>query len=113
MVGAAHRLTSLLDTLNQLKQSFDDKGTLTAEGLRLYQDRFTGSRAWFSDSSASEKSEFQTGLTFRHPEINDEYLFCPWHGKVSASTLRVHFSWPVSSSEPLYVVYMGPKITKR
>ena len=28
-------------------------------------------------------------------------------------TLRLHFSWPVRAGEPVYVVYAGPKLTKR
>ena len=27
--------------------------------------------------------------------------------------LRIHFSWPIRADEPLCVVYVGPKITKR
>ena len=41
-------------------------------------------------------------------------LFCPWHGKVSTRTLRIHFSpGQIRASDPLYVVYVGPKLTKR
>jgi len=52
-------------------------------------------------------------MTFRHPEKADETIFCPWYGKVGTPQLRVHFSWPVRADETLYVVYVGPKITKR
>jgi hypothetical protein len=27
--------------------------------------------------------------------------------------IRIHFSWPIRVDTPLYVVYVGPKITKR
>ncbi|MCY3818840.1 MAG: hypothetical protein OXH52_05670 [Gammaproteobacteria bacterium] len=47
---------------------------------------------------------------FRDPMAS---LFCPWHGKVSRLTLRLHFSWPVEAGRPIYVVYAGPKITSR
>ena len=40
-------------------------------------------------------------------------LFCPWHGKVQTPQLRVHFSYPIRANEPLYIVYVGPKLTKR
>lgn len=111
--GAALRVLSLLDTLDRLKCCFDQHGQRTPEGHRLYRDRFTGLNAWFSDSSDSEKNEFQSELTFRHPGVAGQFLFCTWHGKVNTPPLRVHFSWPVRADEPLYVVYVGPKITKR
>ena len=28
-------------------------------------------------------------------------------------TLRLHFSWPIRSGKPVYIVYAGPKITRR
>jgi len=110
--GAANRVLALLDTLDQLKHCFDEHGERTPEGQRLYQDHFTGEKAWFSDSSDAEKNDFQKELTFRHPLTSGESLFCTWHGKVKTPQLRVHFSWPVCTDEPLYVVYVGPKITK-
>jgi hypothetical protein len=42
-----------------------------------------------------------------------EKIFCTWHGKVKTPQYRIHFSWPISAVAPLYVVYIGPKITKR
>lgn len=110
--GAANRVLALLDTLDQLKQCFNEHGERTPEGQQLYQAYFTGEKAWFSDSSDTEKNDFQQELTFRHPVTSDGSLFCTWHGKVKTPQLRVHFSWPVRADEPLYVVYVGPKITK-
>ncbi|MDI3461833.1 MAG: hypothetical protein OJF50_000654 [Nitrospira sp.] len=112
VTGAANRVLALLDTLNQLKHSFNEHGERTLEGQRLYQEHFTGEKAWFSDSSQAEKHEFRKELTFRHPIASGEFLFCTWHGKVKTPQLRVHFSWPIRAKEPLYVVYVGPKITK-
>lgn len=111
--GAAHRILILLDTLNQFKACFDDHGERTLEGHRLYQDHFTGDKSWFSDSSDAEKNDFRQKLTFDHPAIEGETLFCPMHGKEKSHQLRIHFSWPVRADEPLFVVYVGPKITKR
>lgn len=111
--GAAQRLLILLDTLHRLRCCVDEQGRRTAEGHRLYQDHFTGDKAWFSDSSDSEKRDFRTELTFRHPDQEGEYLFCGWHGKIRSPPLRVHFTWPVAAGEVLHVVYIGPKITKR
>lgn len=111
--GAAKRILALLHILNLLKSCFDRHGNRTPEGHRLYQDYFTGEKAWFSDSSGSEKRDFQTELTFRHPRAVGQTLFCSWHAKVKTPQLRIHFSWPVRANEPLFVVYVGPKITKR
>lgn len=111
--GAAHRVIALLDTLNVFKCCFDERGQRTPKGQRLYQDHFTGDKAWFSDSSETEILAFRTELTFRHPDADGESLFCTWHGKVKTPQIRIHFSWPVHANEPLYVVYVGPKITKR
>lgn len=112
--GAAQHILNRLDKLDQLKTCFDADGRRTAEGHRLYQRHFAGDRAWFSDSSATEKAQFKTQLTFRHPTTEGQSLFCPWHGKVNHHPLlRIHFSWPVTANEPLYVVYVGPKITQR
>lgn len=111
--GAAQRILALLHILNVFKSCFDESGNRTPEGQRLYQDYFTGDKAWFSDSSSSEKNDFQTELTFRHPRARGQTLFCSWHGKIKSPQLRIHFSWPVRESEPLYIVYVGPKKTKR
>jgi hypothetical protein len=96
-----------------LKGCFDDQGHRNDEGHRLYANHFTGAKASFSDSSDSEKNDFRNELTFAHPEQPGETLFCAWHGKIKTPQIRIHFSWPVRSEAPLYVVYVGPKITKR
>lgn len=111
--GAAERLLERLAILHDLKNCFDERGELTSNGEWLYQQHFTGDNAWFSDSSNTEKSAFRKELTFRHPTNAGEYLFCTWHGKVKTLQLRIHFSWPIRANAPLYVVYVGPKITKR
>ena len=111
---AAQDILGRLETLNQLKTCFDAEGKRTAEGHRLYREYFTGERAWFSDSSDTEKNDFRTEMTFPRPTLSGEPLFCPWHGKVNYTPpLRIHFSWPVTAADPLYVVYVGPKITRR
>lgn len=111
--SAAKRFLVLLDTLDRFVRAFDTCGRRTPEGHQIYQDHFTGDRAAFSDSSDIEKRDFGKQLTFSHPDDHGTYLFCPWHGKVSRGTLRLHFSWPVRSGEQVYIVYAGPKITKR
>ncbi len=117
--GAAQRLLSILGTLNQFKSCFDVNGQRTPKGHEIYQKFFTGVKdggghgATFSDSSDSEKEKFKALLTFTHPGDASMSIFCTWHGKVQTPQLRVHFSWPVRANEPLYVVYVGPKLTKR
>ena len=111
--GVAKQILVLLDVLQRLRQSFDEDGARTAAGQVLYEQHFTGGRAWFSDSSNSEKNIFKNDLTFPHPENPERNLFCPWHGKVNSPKYRIHFSWPVTATTPTYVVYVGPKITKQ
>lgn len=97
----------------ELKQCVGDDDGLNAEGLEIQQNHFVGDKAWFTDSSDGEKREFKNELTFPHPERPGETLFCTWHGKVKTPQMRVHFAYPLKRNEPLYVVYIGPKITKR
>ena len=113
--SVAERLLMRLAVLHDLKNCFTDRGRRTSKGHQLYREHFTGKKAWFSDSSNKEKAEFNTDLTFPHPVNPGGLLFCTWHGKVKTSRLplRIHFSWPIRASKPLYVVYVGPKITKR
>ena len=111
--GAAGRVLLRLLVLQRIGRCFDDRGERTSEGHQLYQKHFTGAKSWFSDSSTSEKISFETELTFPHPAARGESLFCTWHGKVKSPQLRIHFSWPIRANEPVYVVYVGPKITRR
>ena len=112
--GAAERFLVLLGILDRFARSFDANGARTAEGQRIYQDYFTGGdNALFSDSSGDEKRDFREALTFPHPDEPGGSVFCPWHGKVRHMTLRLHFSWPIRVGRPVYVVYAGPKLTKR
>ena len=111
----AQAIYTRLQVLEQLQKCSDAEGGRTVEGDRLYKMHFQGDRAWFSDSTRTEKNDFRAEMTFPHPDIPREYLFCPWHGKVNYPhfPIRIHFSWPVSATELLYVAYVGPKITRR
>ncbi|MGD9127407.1 MAG: hypothetical protein PVH19_08510 [Planctomycetia bacterium] len=111
--GAASRINKLLSVLNELRKSYDSNGTRTSEGNRIYTEHFTGEKSWFSNSSESEIHSFRDNLTFRHPEQTDQTILCSWHGKVKTPQIRIHFSWPISATTNLYIVYIGPKITKR
>ena len=107
----ASRIRVLLEILDRFARTFDASGKRTPAGQRVYQSYFTGDSARFSDSSDTEKRDFDKELTFHDPNIPGRYLFCPWHGK--AADFRLHFSWPVRFGKPVYVVYVGLKITRR
>ena len=111
--SAARRVLHLLLVLNRLAVEFHDDGSRTAEGHRIHQQYCTGETALFSDSSEREKSKFPKELTFPHPDAPGSTLSCPWHGKERHSLLRLHFSWPIRAGEPVYVVYVGRKLTAR
>lgn len=117
--GSAKRLLFILEKLDRFKVCFDGNGQRTSEGNEIYQDFFTGVKesggrgAIFTDSSDGEKDSFKKEMTFKNPDDANKTLFCTWHGKAQTPQLRVHFSYPVRANEPLYIVYVGPKITKR
>ena len=111
--SAANRMLALFAILDQFAGEFYDDGVRTPEGHKLYQDYFTGDRARFSDSSETEKRNFRRELTFSHPADRNTRQLFTWHGKVNHPVMRFHFSWPVRHGEPVYVVYVGPKLTKR
>lgn len=111
--GAAEKILMIFDVLQTLKQYCDEQGRLTNEGLALHNLHFKGDKALFSDSSDTEKAQFGTKLTFPNPSKGGKPLFCTWHGKVRSTVpIRVHYHWkPISASEPVYVMYVGRKIT--
>ncbi len=111
--SSANRIIFLLGILDRLAGASDDAGNRTSEGNRIYQEYFTGDNALFSDSSDTEKRNFKEKLTFPHPDNPKESLFCPQHGKERRNIIRLHFSWPIQAGKPVYLVYIGPKITKK
>ncbi len=111
--SSADRIIFLLAILNRFAHAFDANGVRTREGQRIYQDYFTGNNAHFSDSSDREKSRFKKDLTFSHPTETGRFLFGTWHGKERRLTLRLHYSWTRRADDPVYILYLGPKITRR
>ena len=109
--SSANRILVLFDILNELAESFDEDGSRSSAGHEIYQKFFTGEDALFSDSSDKEKRNFAEQLKFPHPRNPGKFLDCTWHGKERHSTIRVHFSWPIIRSEPIYVTYIGRKLT--
>ena len=94
--SASDRIQKLLDILNSLVRAYDADGSRTGEGHRIYGDYFTGGRAWFSDSSDSEKRQFREELRFSDQNLQIHGLSCTWHGKINYTMpIRMHFSWPI------------------
>lgn len=112
VLAAAKSMLDLLGVLSKFKKTHSLDNGRDREGDELYQTYFTGARAWFSDSSDREKTDFEHEMSFRHPEQNDEKIFAPFHGKIQTPQMRIHFSWPVTAQNPLYILYVGDKITK-
>ena len=100
----------LLSVINELKSCFDESGHRTKKGNEIISSYFTGDRARFSDESSTNKIRFIKELTFKKEDGTD--VFCAFHGKISHKYYRLHMSWPVTKTNPLYVAYLGPKITK-
>lgn len=111
--SAAIRILELLRILDGFAEAFHPDGSRSSEGHKIFRNHFTGDTAAFSDSSPREKRDFGQKLTFPHPDEPDQILPCTWHGKVRTMTLRMHFSWPVRYRQPVYVMYIGQKITRK
>jgi hypothetical protein len=100
----------LLGVLNTLRGCFDEHGIMTAAGNELRRKYFYGVNARFSDESESNKRTFHQAMTFRLPDGTP--LFCPYHGKIAHRVFRIHYSEPIVHNKPLYIAYIGTKITK-
>ncbi|MCE9557465.1 MAG: hypothetical protein K8R88_00795 [Armatimonadetes bacterium] len=101
------RQIKVLDRLS--KALVDGDNTLRQSIVDLH---FKGVRAWFSDSSNTEKSSHNLQMTFIDP-LADVQTLCSWHGKVSTGVLRLHFTDPYTLGRPISLCYVGPKITKK
>ncbi|MFK3842952.1 hypothetical protein [Serratia sp. NPDC087055] len=109
--AASKSIMEKLKVLDKIKSCFDVTGGFTQEGNELNQNHFIGDKAWFSDSSDTEKRDFSNEMTFKIKK--DDNRLCPWHGKVKTPQIRIHFTYPIEHQSPLYIVYVGEKITKR
>ena len=110
--SASVKIQKLLSVLNSLARAYDEDGSRNDEGNRIYDDYFTGGKAWFSDSSNSEKRKFRKDLKFSDRNLQIRSLSCTWHGKINYTIpIRMHFSWPIQAGKPLYIAYIGPKKT--
>ncbi|MGC0936660.1 hypothetical protein WKG99_14560 [Pantoea agglomerans] len=101
----------LIKILNDLILSLDNAGLFTPETNKIITMHFSGGRALFTDESKSNKIDFKKEMTF---SIDNEEVFCPWHGKISHNNFRMHFGYPlIKGQNKIHIVYLGPKITKR
>ncbi len=86
----------------------------TASSLDQFNELFTkyatGRKARFSDSSTSEKDDFEGALSF---EVDGEQRICPYHGKVKIQQYRIHLVDRPSYGNSIRIVYIGPKLTKK
>ncbi|MGI9228751.1 MAG: hypothetical protein ACR2P9_02715 [Gammaproteobacteria bacterium] len=112
--SSAKKALGLFGILNKIANKYDDQGQRTAEGHKIHRDHFQGDKAWFSDSSDSEKARYANELTFNSPDGN--LVLCSWHGKIKYpnNPLRFHFEWPGRRADGrIFVAYIGPKLTKQ
>jgi hypothetical protein len=105
-------MTRIASPLSATRTGRSYLGNRTPVGDDLYALYFAGGKALFSDSSDGEKADFNNELHFPHPD-GAGHLFCTWHGKVKTPPIRIHFTFPILHNTPLYVMYVGPKITKK
>lgn len=102
----------LLLVLDELNGCYNADGSLNQRGGDLIQLYFVGESPKFTDESDPNKVRFRAEMTFRRPGGTDE-MFCPFHGKIKSRQFRIHFNWPKENpTDPLYIVYIGPKLTK-
>jgi len=107
------RIFELLHVLNKLVMQSNANGKLSESGMDLFQEHFTGGKAWFTGESETNKQNFEREMTFSDPVDMSEKIFCHWHGKIKTPQIRIHFQWPRPTGQSkIKVVYIGPKITK-
>lgn len=111
--GICEAVITRIGVLQKIMENRGDDGSFNDEANELVEKHFTGSSAWFSDESSSNKAKFQQEMTFPDPADYRRRITCFWHGKVRQREFRIHFEWPVKpTDELLKIVYIGPKISK-
>jgi len=108
----AERAFELLRVLNEFMECRNDDGTYTARNQELIDLHFSGTKAWFTDESVTNKRDFKTEMSFPDFERQGKKVFCSWHGKIKTPQYRIHFEWPTIARSTLRIFYIGPKITK-
>lgn len=107
------RVFVLLDVLQKFMDYRLEDGRYSEENHGLIAHHFSGTKAWFTDESETNKRAFREEMSFPDPEHDGDKVFCSWHGKIKTPQYRIHFEWPVEARcKKLRVFYIGPKITK-
>jgi len=109
-------LLSILDKLNACMLKNDEESKKERDNIMA--DYFSDiKKPLFKGSSSTEKNKpiFRQRMTFKKPgSTTGETIECPFHGVITHRQYRIHFSWPKKQpTDPLYVVYIGHKLTKR
>lgn len=109
----ASNAMELLFVLNQLKANINEHGRFTIEADNLKRLYFEGHHPKFTDASETEKNDptFRSRMIFKAPDGSS--LECFWHGKINHLFFRLHFSSPITREAPLYIAYLGQKLTKQ
>jgi hypothetical protein len=105
----ANRAYDLLAVLNEFKTCFDGS-QFTDRGHELKQNWFNRKDPPFVDESDTNKITFKSALTFKLPDGTP--ILCSHHGRIRHRTYRLHFSHPIRHDEPVYIAYLGPKLTR-
>lgn len=104
--SAVEQIQMLLLILDDLSKSHEISGALNPHGLQLHKMHFTTERGRFSDEAPNKL------FYFSHPRTSEK-IQCSWHGKVRMDVqYRIHFQWPKPTQYPLWVAYIGPKLTR-
>jgi hypothetical protein len=99
----ADRIICRMDALEQMAGAQSEEIF-----LELEKNYCHGDRAWFTDESNTRKQELKNQLTFM---VNGVQTLCPYHGKISYRTFRIHFTPRPKRGKKIYIAYIGYKIT--
>ncbi|ELB2790484.1 hypothetical protein O4H51_05175 [Aeromonas hydrophila] len=106
--AVSNNIIRLIEILNEIECNTTNN-TLTEYGNRIYQENFNQQNSNFS----SEKGTFNFDVTLSNGEkATDNY---PYHGKIESEhdPIRIHFTWPRKDDQPINILYIGTKLTKK
>lgn len=112
-IGIYDAIVDRCRVLSEFIDSRDKNGRNTPRSQECLDQYFGGEKAWFVNSSETERAQFKSALTFADLIDQRPKLF-PYHGRIKNPQLRIHFEWPIAQSQKqIQIVYIGPKLTKR
>ncbi|HGY9574167.1 TPA: hypothetical protein ACOJPC_002353 [Vibrio fluvialis] len=99
---------------NSVIESRDEFGRYTEKTHEILKKHFLGDGAKITDESDTNKVKFKEEMTFKDPRDVSKNLFCSWHAKISLRQFRIHFDFPIKSTDKtMAICYIGPKLTKK